>query len=47
MLSVLTYRKYGLFDISRKPEAYILSLGFTVLALGLVGLVFRLRRSHA
>lgn len=47
MLSVLTYRKYGLFDISQKPEAYILSLGFTVLALGLVGLVFHLRRSEA
>jgi putative spermidine/putrescine transport system permease protein len=46
MLSVLTYRKYGLFDISQKPEAYILSLAFTVLALGLVGLAFRTRRSE-
>jgi putative spermidine/putrescine transport system permease protein len=47
MFSVLTYRKYGLFDISQKPEAYILSLGFTVLALGLVGVAFRMRRSEA
>jgi putative spermidine/putrescine transport system permease protein len=47
MLSVLTYRKYGLFDISEKPEAYILSLGFTVLALGLVAVAFRIRRSEA
>jgi putative spermidine/putrescine transport system permease protein len=47
MLSVLTYRKYGLFDISEKPEAYILSLGFTVLALGLAAISFRARRSEA
>jgi len=43
MLSVLTYRKYGLFDLSQKPEAYVLALAFTLLALGLVGLAFRLR----
>jgi putative spermidine/putrescine transport system permease protein len=47
MLSVLTYRKYGLFDISQKPEAYILSLGFTVLALGLVGVALRTRSSES
>jgi putative spermidine/putrescine transport system permease protein len=47
MLSVLTYRKYGLFDIRQKPEAYILSLGFTVLALGLVGVAFRTRRTES
>jgi putative spermidine/putrescine transport system permease protein len=47
MLSVLTYRKYGLFDIRQKPEAYILFLGFTVLALGLVGVAFRTRRTES
>jgi putative spermidine/putrescine transport system permease protein len=45
MLSVLTYRKYALFDLSQKPEAYILSLAFTVLALGLVAVACRARRS--
>lgn len=47
MLSVLTYRKYGLFDLTQKPEAYILALGFTVLALGLVAVAFRGRRVQA
>ena len=41
MLSVLTYRKYALFDITQKPEAYILALGYTALVLGLIALVFR------
>ena len=41
MLSVLTYRKYALFDIAQKPEAYILALGYTALVLGLIALVFR------
>lgn len=44
MLSTLTYRKYGLFDITQKPEAYILALGYTLLVLGLLGLTFRSRR---
>jgi len=44
MLSVLTYRKYALFDITQKPEAYILALGYTGLVLGLVALLFRARR---
>jgi putative spermidine/putrescine transport system permease protein len=43
MLSTLTYRKYGLFDITQKPEAYLLALGYTLLVLGLVGLTFRNR----
>ena len=41
MLSVLTYRKYALFDIAQKPEAYILALGYAAVVLGLVALVFR------
>jgi putative spermidine/putrescine transport system permease protein len=44
MLSVLTYRKYGLFDLAEKPEAYILALTFSLLVLGLVGAVVRARR---
>lgn len=44
MLSVLTYRKYSLFDIAQKPEAYILALAYAALVLGLVALVFRGRR---
>lgn len=44
MLSVLTYRKYALFDITQKPEAYILALGYTGLVLALVSLLFRARR---
>ncbi len=41
MLSTLTYRKYSLFDITQKPEAYILALGYTLLVLALVGVTFR------
>jgi putative spermidine/putrescine transport system permease protein len=44
MLSVLTYRKYSLFDIAQKPEAYILALAYAALVLGLVAVVFRGRR---
>jgi putative spermidine/putrescine transport system permease protein len=44
MLSVLTYRKYSLFDVAQKPEAYILALGYAVLVLGLVAMVFRGKR---
>ena len=47
MLSVLTYRKYALFDIAQKPEAYILALGYALLVFGVVALVFRNERvSH-
>lgn len=41
MLSVLTYRKYSLFDIAQKPEAYILALGYAAVVLVLVAIVFR------
>lgn len=41
MLSVLTWRKYALFDIAQKPEAYIVAIGYTLLVLVLLGLSFR------
>lgn len=41
MLSVLAWRKYALFDISQKPEAYILAIGYTFLAFVVVGLALR------
>ena len=44
MLSVLTYRKYSLFDLAQKPEAYILALVYAALVLGLVVAAFRGRR---
>jgi putative spermidine/putrescine transport system permease protein len=44
MLSVLTYRKYSLFDIAQKPEAYILALAYASIVLGLVAFVFRGKR---
>lgn len=39
MLSVLTYRKYALFDLAQKPEAFILALGYTVAVFGLAAAV--------
>src|SRR5262249_37811035 len=44
MLSVLTYRKYALFDITQKPEAYILAVGYSVVVLGLLVVVLRRHR---
>ena len=44
MLSILTYRKYALFDIAEKPEAYILALGYTGLVLGVIAAAFRRHR---
>ncbi|MGE0454768.1 MAG: ABC transporter permease subunit [Vicinamibacteria bacterium] len=41
MLSVLAWRKYALFDLSQKPEAYILAVGYTTLAFVVVGLALR------
>ncbi len=41
MVSVLTMRKYAMFDITQKPEAFIVALLYTVVVLALVGLVFR------
>ena len=33
MASVLIWRKYALFDLSQKPEAYVLALAFALMAL--------------
>jgi putative spermidine/putrescine transport system permease protein len=41
MLSVLTLRKYALFDIRQKPEAFVVALLYTALVLGVIGVVFR------
>ncbi len=41
MLSVLTMRKYAMFDISQKPEAFIVAVLYTVLVVGLIVLAFR------
>lgn len=43
MASVLVWRKYALFDIAQKPEAYVLALSFALIALGIAGLGFRSR----
>jgi putative spermidine/putrescine transport system permease protein len=40
MLSVLTLRKYALFDIHQKPEAFVVALLYTALVLGVIAVVF-------
>jgi putative spermidine/putrescine transport system permease protein len=47
MISVLTLRKYEMFDISQKPEAFIAALLYTVLVLGLLVVVFLQRRGRS
>ena len=41
MISVLTMRKYEMFDISEKPEAFIAALLYTVMVLVVLVVVFR------
>jgi putative spermidine/putrescine transport system permease protein len=41
MISVLTLRKYALFDIGQKPEAFALALLYTALVLALIAVAFR------
>jgi putative spermidine/putrescine transport system permease protein len=41
MLSVLTYRKHGFFDLAQKPEAYLLAVGYTLLVFAVLLAVFR------
>lgn len=41
MVSVLTMRKYQLFDLADKPEAFIVALLYTALVLALITAVFR------
>lgn len=47
MISVLTMRKYALFDLAQKPQAFIAALLYTFLVLALLGWVFgRIRRGY-
>ena len=41
MISVLTMRKYSMFDISEKPEAFIVAILYTLIVLLLITLAFR------
>ena len=41
MISVLVLRRYALYDITQKPEAFIIALLYTLLVLGLVGTALR------
>lgn len=47
MVSVLTLRKYQMFDILEKPEAFVVALLYTTLVLGLIMLAFRFNREPA
>lgn len=47
MISVLTMRKYGMFDISQKPEAFICAILYTALCAGAVMLAQRRRGDEA
>jgi putative spermidine/putrescine transport system permease protein len=47
MISVLVMRRFALFDITQKPEAFILALVYAALVLGLVGLAFGRRAPAA
>ena len=41
MVSVLALRKYQMFDISEKPEAFIVALLYTLIVLVLIAFIFR------
>lgn len=43
MASVLVFRKYSLFDVAQKPDAYVLALVFTMIAIGVAGRGLRVR----
>ncbi|MBS1913592.1 MAG: ABC transporter permease subunit [Bacteroidetes bacterium] len=43
MISVLTMRKYAMFDLSQKPEAFICAIIYTAIALLLVTIAYRRR----
>ncbi len=45
MVSVITYRKYALFDIADKPEAYIIALIYTALVGGILFFAFKGHRT--
>ncbi len=42
MVSVLALRKFTMFDLTQKPEAFIIALLYTAAVLALLALVFRL-----
>ncbi len=41
MISLLTRRKFGLFELAQKPEAFVISLVYTALLLLLLVFIFR------
>ncbi len=43
MISVLTRQKFALFDLSEKPQAYIIAVLYSLLALSLISLTLRRR----
>ncbi len=40
MLSVVTYRKFSMFDLMEKPQAYVVALLYTLLVFVILGTVF-------
>lgn len=47
MLSVMTMRKYALFDLSEKPQAFIVALIYTLVVIAVLLAVFRRKREAA
>ncbi len=47
MLSVLAMRKFALFDVTQKPEAFVVALSYTALVLVGLALLFRTGRMDA
>ncbi len=46
MISVLTMRKYTMFDLAQKPDAFICAILYSCLSLGLIWLAYRRRGSE-
>ncbi len=44
MISVLVMRKFSMFDLSQKPEAFVVAVVYTLFVLALLVLAFRWRR---
>lgn len=44
MLSVLTFRKFALYDLGQKPEAYVVALLYSAVVFALLGLIAGSRR---
>ena len=47
MISVLVMRRFAAYDMTLKPHAFILSLVYATVVLGLVGLAFGRRTESA